>query len=152
MISVTWETCTLRTWLNNDFYNAAFDDTEKSIIAETTLKNAGNGNYNVPGGNDTVDKVFLLSFDDAVNTEYGFSGVFNQADEARCCPTTEYAKEQGCTYRDDPGGSYCWWWLRTPGAVNNRAVYVNFGGYVDYGGNYANNTFSGVRPAVWIEI
>ena len=37
--SVTWETCTLRKWLNEEFYNEAFSSNDKSIIRLTDLEN-----------------------------------------------------------------------------------------------------------------
>ena len=34
---VTWETCTLRTWLNNEFYNEVFNETEQKAIKDSLL-------------------------------------------------------------------------------------------------------------------
>ncbi len=56
---VTWETCTLRKWLNQTFYNNAFTDEEKKRIRLTEVRNEDNSN--TPGGSDTKDRVFLLS-------------------------------------------------------------------------------------------
>lgn len=65
---VTWETCSLRRWLNTDFYNAAFDDTEKELIVQTTNENPDGTSFwesvgrtveSSIGGNDTQDNVFL---------------------------------------------------------------------------------------------
>mgnify|MGYP003298130088 CR=1 FL=1 len=59
---ITWEECTLRTWLNNDFYNTAFTDDEKAIIKLSKLTTNGNNFYkSVGGGNDTEDNIFVLS-------------------------------------------------------------------------------------------
>ncbi|MCR5475372.1 MAG: DUF6273 domain-containing protein [Lachnospiraceae bacterium] len=75
--SVTWETCTLRTWLNGtssgNFYNDAFDSKEQGAIASTTVTNPNNPDYSTSGGNDTTDKVFLLSIAEVTNTVYGFT-------------------------------------------------------------------------------
>ena len=62
--SITWEECTLRTWLNNDFYNE-FSDEEKALIEKTHNSNPDNSEYNTDGGSDTDDYVFLLSLDEA---------------------------------------------------------------------------------------
>ena len=64
--SVTWETCTLRKWLNDDFYNTAFSSADKLKIQSTTLINVDNPYYGTEDGNNTVDKVFLLSVDEAI--------------------------------------------------------------------------------------
>ena len=63
-IDITWEDCTLRSWLNNDFYNK-FSDNEKSFIEKTHNSNPNNSEYDTIGGNDTEDYVFLLSLDEA---------------------------------------------------------------------------------------
>lgn len=63
---VTWETCTLRTWLNDEFYNTAFSSKEQKKIAETKVVNDDNPISGAKGGNDTKDKVFLLSMDETL--------------------------------------------------------------------------------------
>ena len=37
---VTWENCSLRNWLNNEFYNTAFNDLQKALIETTTVDNS----------------------------------------------------------------------------------------------------------------
>ena len=59
---ITWENCTLRSWLNSEFYNTAFSEEEQETIVNTNVVNADNLYYGTEGGNDTVDKVWLLSF------------------------------------------------------------------------------------------
>ncbi|MCM1530360.1 MAG: DUF6273 domain-containing protein [Alistipes sp.] len=61
---ITWENCTLRSWLNNDFYNQ-FSDEEKAMIVKTKNKNSDNSEYGTDGGNDTEDYIYLLSLDEA---------------------------------------------------------------------------------------
>lgn len=57
---VTWETCALRHWLNDIYYNSAFNENEKSMIVKTKVVNKDNAD----GGNDTDDYIFLLSIDE----------------------------------------------------------------------------------------
>lgn len=52
-----WSECTLRTWLNTDFYDAAFNDTEKQGIVTKELENWKDVN--------TQDTVSLLDNDEA---------------------------------------------------------------------------------------
>lgn len=59
-----WENCSLRQWLNDDFYNSAFTDDEKAWICRTNLQNPDSPFYQVPGGYNTVDNVFLLGGSD----------------------------------------------------------------------------------------
>ena len=58
--TVIWKNCTLRRWLNHEFYNQ-FTSEEKARIAETSCRTE---TYGADGGN-TQDFVYLLSNDEA---------------------------------------------------------------------------------------
>lgn len=60
----TWENSELRRWLNADFYKWAFSTYEQSFVFSTVVVNEGNKYQRIDGGNDTSDKVFLLSFEE----------------------------------------------------------------------------------------
>ncbi len=139
---VTWETCTLRQWLNGDFINETISGAEKALICDTYLQNPDNPEYGTDGGNDTTDKVFLLSIDEA--TRY-FAN-----DEARMATATDYAKEQGVYVSEENGNS--WWWLRTSGLNNKGAVCVYSGGSINDNGSSVNSSDYDVRPAMWVNI
>lgn len=64
MKNVSWENCTLRDWLNNNFYNYAFSNNDKSSILESLVENDSEVYGNLNGGN-VKDKVFILSLDEA---------------------------------------------------------------------------------------
>ena len=162
---VTWETCTLRKWLNNDFYDAAFSSAEKNSIKTSTLKNNNNDLYDTPGGKDTKDKVFLLSLDEVVNSDYGFEDV--KYNKARICAATEYAKAQGCSsvekmlseeaWKKDcataDGEPSCIWWLRSPGGEDRCASFGDLSGQINKA--YDGVVFAkriGVRPAIRISL
>ena len=76
---VTWEDCSLRKWLNEDFYNAAFSISEKNLIPVVTLENDDHPMLHTDGGNDTEDKVFCLSLEE---TEKYF-GEYDKAERDR---------------------------------------------------------------------
>ena len=63
--NTSWEECTLRKWLNSDFLNSAFDSTEQNLIQLSTVTADKNPKYSTNQGNDTKDKVFLLSAKEA---------------------------------------------------------------------------------------
>lgn len=89
---VTWETCTLRSWLNNDFYNTAFSAGEQNMIITTTLSNNDNAYFGTAGGNDTEDKVFILSLDEVMDYYYINSwhdGLYGFS-QGLLAPVTEY--------------------------------------------------------------
>lgn len=75
---VTWETCSLREWLNNDFYNTAFDDEMKSHINTVTLDNEDNQHYGSQGGNETSDKIFCLSVSEILEY-YDFNSWYTES-------------------------------------------------------------------------
>ena len=145
---VTWEACTLRSWLNNDFYNMAFNDEEKNVIIQTNVTADRNPKYDTFPGNNTTDNVFLLSIPEA---EKYFSG-----NNARMCVPTEYAKSHGTfvsdSFKTASGEATCWWWLRSPGLDQYNAALVYSVGAVYYFGDYVHNAYACVRPALWINL
>lgn len=137
---VTWETSTLRDWLNSTFMDMAFSKDEKSQIQVTTVTADKNPKYDSNPGNDTQDQVFLLSIQEV---EKYFS-----SDGDRKTEPTAYALETGVYEMD----SCSRWWLRSPGNSSNFAASVNSAGFVDYYGNYIFTGSNAVRPAMWISI
>ncbi len=181
-VDVSWETSTIRSWLNgydpddipyeaytnkNDhdyfysFINAAFTEEEIAEIKDTYVINSSSL-YDT-GGNNTIDKVFLLSYDEVFNTEYGFSNEKNHNNElafdvARRAHDTDFAIKTG-EYRRKTSSNYPGngsWWLRTSGKTADRALIVGPGGYV-YWGPEENKVFDkdvvfAVRPAIHIPL
>ena len=164
---VTWETCTLRAWLNDEFYNTAFSEKEKEIIALTTNINEDNtigaefrkeNGYEPAtiGGSDTEDRVFLLSIQE-VQKYFGLSDSdledYKELDDLKAVPS-EYATASGAWTADDYAfsDSSCWWWLRSPGDMQKSAASVYRGGSVAWGGDTVSYTGNCVRPAVWINL
>lgn len=135
-----WETCTLRQWLNKTFYNTAFSREEKMLIGTTYLEN--NSTDGTWLSTDTADKIFVLSYNDAVNSAYGFDSSNEAFDEARKIKGTTYSKCQGL-YIDDEGAAY--WWLRTPGD-SERVDLVSYSGWVSLGAG-VYGTGMGIVPA-----
>lgn len=144
-VDVTWETCTLRSWLNDEFFSEAFTSSEKSQIPTVTVTADSNPNYDTNPGNNTQDKVFLLSIDEA--NEY-----FDSDGERECKPT-EYAIAQGAFMSESTGyEGNCYWWLSTPGRSSSYACSVYYNGYVYNNGSRVDNLIVAVCPAMWIEL
>lgn len=139
--AVTWETCTLRAWLNDYFYNTAFNETEKSRILTTTVPADEKESYDTDPGNDTQDKVFLLSIEEVKEYNYDEYDIMKSE-------STKYACAQ---YYDGVSMWVGYWWLRTPGDKSNRTVTVLNGSFWLSGGELVD-TLEEVRPAMWIEI
>ena len=144
---VTWESCSLRKWMNGTFLNNAFSAEGQAQIQNTTVSADKNPQYSTNPGNATTDKVFLLSMNEA---EKYFTN-----DEARKCAPTAYAKAQGAytsnSYKTASGEAPCWWWLRSPGEEQGRAASVNYDGSFLYVGLYVISD-DAVRPALWINL
>ena len=160
---VTWDKCTLRTWLNDDFYGGAFTAAEKQKILTTTVSNSGNPTYKTDGGAATKDKMFLLSMDEVVQyfklTKENGTWTYATGTATRCKPT-KYAIAQNARLGDvnKKYTDYCYWWLRTTGSYLGRAAYVSVDGSLDHsvGGVGAGigqvyDKFITVRPAMWVK-
>lgn len=126
---VKWENCTLRKYLNDEFYNNFLDRDKKRIIEKRNI-NEENPEYKTKGGNDTIDHIFLLSIQEV--RDYFFSN------ENRIA----YSKQ----------GEARWWWLRSPGLYSYFASYVFTDGIVSTGGINIEVSNGGVRPALWIKL
>lgn len=140
---VTWETCSLRKWLNSTFLNAAFSAAEQKKIVSTTVSADKNPNYSTDPGNATTDKVFLLSINE--------TNQYFDNDEARKCVSTSYAIANGA-YINNHYTNTCWWWLRSPGDGQYSAAYVYDEGAFNSSGYAVNYSYDCVRPALWIEL
>ncbi len=167
--SVTWETCTMRSWLNgygagenkegkdysssNNFLINAFSAGERLAIRTTNVVNDDNTYYDTEGGNDTSDMVFLLSLDEVMNPVYGFSSDYSKYDESRRAKNTGYAKAQGAyTNSSTEYAGNGLWWLRSPGRGSNSAANVGNLGSVSRGGSSVDGSSVGVRPALHLNL
>ena len=142
----------IRKWLNEDFYNTAFSAEQQDIIVYTALDNSAyDGEYvnSAFDSENTNDKVYLLSYDEVINADYGFNTLFYKSDISRQAQGSDYAKCQGLSVSDVAdyaGNSY--WLLRTPGGDGAYSTCdVEYNGGVNYY-NYSAYTMKGVRPAL----
>lgn len=140
--NVTWETCTLRKWLNGEFYFRAFSNEEKMHIQTVWNINPNNEKYGTKGGNDTIDRIFLISIDEAK--------MFFRNEEARKCYPTNYAIANGAFVSEKYSGT-TWWWLRAPFDIGDDAACGGTDGVVYDENSYAYiNEVGAVRPAFWL--
>ena len=138
---VTWETSDIRQWLNNEFYTTAFNKAEKAKIQTSLIKNKDNSEHGTSGGNDTEDKVFLLSKKEA-KTLFSNNG-------ERIAKATEYAEKSGVYVNEEKAA---WWWLRSPGYNSRNAAEVRRYGWVSRNGDSVDNKNDGVRPALHLNL
>ena len=155
---VTWKSCTLREWLNHNFYDTAFTDDEKEMIKTKKVENYDNAEYGTAGGSDTKDKVFLLSQSECIDVDLGF-----ESSNKRICIPTAYARQQRAKTRwwgslalANPEKDGTWWWLRSPGNKGDHAAYVGDFGSISTTGNsdFYNivSNHAAIRPAICIKV
>ena len=169
---VTWETSTMRSWLNgygassnsggnsgidyteDNFLDNAFSANEQAAIAEMTVVNDDNKDdtygTNGDGGNDTTDRIFLLSIAEASNSSY-----FPKYSSSRYSANTPYVADGGRlgTYMNGEDEGYLdRWWLRSPGFDNTMAAFIEYDGGDVFDGNPVSNKTTAVRPAFNLDL
>ena len=154
--AVTWETCSLRKWLNGEFH-ASLSPEEQSRIVLTVNENDNNAWEGTKGGSKTHDRVFVLSLSEVL-AYFGDSGDIksrkkknNDGDEDSIGNLLhdQFNQARMAQYSHAPA----WWWLRTPGRNQKMAIRVNINGSIDLSGAYVQlgGSSGGVRPALWIK-
>ena len=162
-----WAMSEIRTWLNNDFMNAAFTETEQAEIETTTVKTGNNaewvaiaktnnGSYtSMDGGADTQDKIFLLSLEEALEFG-GYSSIQdswdNRTDLLKAIPT-KYAVAHGANQSSSNtlnGEGCCCWWLRSPGSLSSLVSLVYYDGSLNH--IDMSRVTVAVRPAFWLNL
>ena len=161
-INITWEKCFLRSWLNSDFLQTAFSDAEQRLILEAEVDNSqkqGLKRWNnwkkTKGGKDTKDRIFLLSYREA-NQYLGvtWDGEENPSGRAEM---TEFLRQKTADnpyYRDvsedHPRYGFCYWWLRSPGYLQNLVAQVAESGVLIAGQSTSGEV--AIRPALWLNL
>lgn len=142
---VTWETSSLRAWLNEDFFSSAFTEEEKALILTVSNENPDHSIVETPGGRDTRDRVFVLCERDTVIY------LNDPADQEAVgkAQGTEYAKANGLQTDEEGNAS---WWLRSPGMYEYIAQFVDQNGepYTN-GASTDIDYLCGVRPVMWLD-
>ena len=141
----TWETCSIRKWLNDIFLNDAFSASEKSLIIQSQIENRDN--LTSEGGNDTTDYIFLLSVDEVETF------LVEDTTATPYCLAVDERNEK----RAREGVVN--WWLRGPGGYHKAENLINnaSAAYYHLGRAISSDIFGcdniiGIRPAMWISI
>jgi hypothetical protein len=155
---ITWENCTLRKELNDEFFKL-IPQVVRAKIARAKISNNKNGWYGTDGGEDTDDNIFLLSLEE-VDRYFGDSGDYaNKKRKDRKAGkyilanngywfSNDFDKDRIAIYN----GAASWWWLRSRGGGSNIAARVDDAGAVDVGGYGVADVSGGVRPALWLNL
>ncbi len=156
---ITWADCALRKYLNGEFYDK-FNATDKSRIVPVLNKNLDNQWYGSEGGADTQDSIFLLSLEEACKY-FGdsLSKLHNPGKNQRYWFERKDENNSERIARIRGTECICWWWLRSPGRFNVKAVYIHGDGNIGIQGNNVlkgnisdGRCTGGVRPALWLKL
>lgn len=173
----TWKHCSLRKYLNGEFFNS-FNAEERDKIIQTKLPNNDaiwNG-IKGGGGKTTNDKIFLLSVEDVVKYFGDSNQMKNRGERA-------YKRHEKVRYPEGPDAAtmweedlytimsqlriddqynskriavgesgIAWWWLRSPAQFGYDAAFVDKDGTVCVNGTAVGNKDGGVRPAMWVDV
>lgn len=162
---ITWETCTLRSWLNgygsdsnkckrdysnSNFIDNAFSSVEQSYIKTASVENNNHPEWGTEGGNDTQDKIFLLSIEETYMSDYGL-----HEDVDRYTKCSDYASQNGAYRHTSDDIEYvdnCYWWLRSPGYYSNDAATINVFGFKDTLGCSVDESDVAIRPVLHLDL
>ena len=167
---ITWEKSSIRSWLNaqdtmnnqeginyrkGNFLNEAFFLSEQAGILPRSIANKNNGTYNTSGGNNTLDKIFLLAETQICGLDakkYGFIMDHSIDDEARQSKCAEYAFAMGCyKFVETKYAENVNWWLRSPGGSSKAALKIDYDGRSRTGGS-SIDSIEAIRPALYLKI
>lgn len=137
----TWANCILREWLNNNFYNSAFDENEKRIITKRYLTSVDVSGFKDSNENSLTglyDYVFILDHNELEN--------YFKIDEGLEVTPNAIGKNT----KRLKVSSY---WVRGSTGIYNSALdygasYVTDEGFYDF--IFASNQL-GIRPAIWVD-
>lgn len=170
---VIWEDSEIRTWLNQEFYAEAFDETEQASIRETTLENPSTVGFAAhvdPSGDvqvresrpDTKDKIFLLSWKEA---EQYYGNRLTDASVLGRRPSRAVLQKRKAIFTDliieelpamypysrhlPDGTERLPWMLRSTGMKDYTILVIGYEGKWDQ--DYPDS-YNGVRPAMWVNV
>ncbi|WP_313127970.1 DUF6273 domain-containing protein [Anaerocolumna sp.] len=144
----TWETCSLRNWLNTSFLDIAFTNLERRAILDNNIATPDSNYWGTKGGNDTIDKVFLPTMQDVMNPAYGFQKGMKPS-KTRMLKCTIYARKNG-GYKNKTNGNTCWW-LRSPALHEKYAAYVFTTGAIT-ATYFVGRRYDAIRPAIRVDL
>lgn len=146
-IAYTWADSDLRKYLNDDFINK-FDTGERNSLYGTKVVAEKNYKYDLPGGEDCYDKIFILSKSELEK--------YLHSDKERQLKATSVAVSSGAyvstetnpdTHRLEGNTVY---WVRNPGNMSFNVMAVNSDGSINEEGADGTETYVCVRPAMWV--
>lgn len=161
---VTWANSELREYLNGAFLNT-FTEEDRLKIIPATVVNSDHPWFDTNGGDDTVDNIFLLSIEEVACKYFGDSSANLRIPNGKYKYWFTRKDINNEKRRSTYLGYSWWWWLRSPGRKQVKAVYIHGDGNIGIQGNNAfkcnlsgvyhptdHDVRGGIRPALWMKL
>ena len=174
LTEVSWENCTLRSWLNGygksenasgidysgsgcNFLDMAFSEKEQEAILSYPVRNECNYYFGTDSGGETADKVSLPAeselFAHDSSKIHGFSPRDDIPDRAKQFTPTDYAVLQGAWHASgDSTYGNVFWITRTTGYTHANVVYVDESGYMYNRGILVTCDDAAIIPALVLDL
>jgi len=169
---ISWEKSSIREYLNNSYINNAFTPKERKRITYSKNITRNNTWYSTHSGNDTYDKIVLLTINDVVkyfgdsgdlraHKAWSVDGEQSLFDDGNMTAIAYTESEEGYLLHDqydtariaiDTYGSAGWWWTRTPGFNTYSVAIIDREGTIRMSGHVAIDSKGGMRPAMWVKL
>ncbi len=149
---VTWEDCSLRKWLNGNFFHTAFSKQEREAVKQYKVDNSAYAPQTV-----TDDYIYVPSMEELAERKYGFPAGIGTPTPCRQVPVSEYAYARGARVGDEQGKGEQngWWWMRNPAVEEESpqkyAALVNQNGAFSMYGR-VQNKYRAVVPVMHISV
>ncbi len=127
----SWDKSSLREYLNGDFLSSSFALAEQDLISSWGIP-AGKGKSSATWGEDTQDKIYILSADEIKN-------LFSGESARKCFACADKERTSPCPY-----------WVRSPGNAKNKVSYVDAKGKTNTSGAVATEEGYWVRPSLYV--
>ena len=140
----------IRKWLNDDFYNIAFTTVQKNNIRnDVSIDNsASSSDRSYYSSKSSHDKIFLLSYNEVLDSAFGFSPSSYSGCSTRQAYGTDYAKANGLFVGNN---SYSYWRLRTANTDSHATCSVDDSGRIS-DMRVLNYTNRGIRPVCRLKV
>ena len=161
---VNFQNSDIRKWLNSSYdnpeldfglYTEAFTSSQRELIEARWVDNSTSASQSEYACDNTLDKVFLPSYSDLLNEEYGFSTDAG-ASSSRQKKPTDLALAYGAFYEkntSNPGYGYTQWWTRS---IRQQYTYGSMPATVCVDGSLGwddrNSPYMCVAPALWMSL
>lgn len=133
-----WENSTIRKWLNGttqtEFLGKAFNEKEQGAICEKK------------SGNDITDRIFLMSYNDMMNSDYGFPNHKNSI-QNRKSENTDYMAS-----KDINNARFADWWLADGSSYIYYIDHIDDSGALWTGVKDNNTNINAIRPALLLNL